>query len=42
MNANFSPDCIIAIDESAVWSDMVGNVTVDTAGTRCTSQINRK
>ena len=30
MKTNFSPDCIIAMDETAVWSDMVGNVTVDT------------
>ena len=29
MKTNFSPDCIIAMDETAVWSDMVGNVTVD-------------
>ena len=34
MKANFSPDCIIAMDETAVWSDMVGNVTVDTTGTK--------
>ena len=34
MKTNFSPDCIIAMDETAVWSDMVGNVTVDTNGTK--------
>ena len=34
MKTNFSPDCIIAMDETAVWSDMVGNVTVDTTGTQ--------
>ena len=34
MRTNFSPDCIIAMDETAVWSDMVGNVTVDTTGTK--------
>ena len=30
MKTNFSPDCIIAIDETAIWFDTVGNVTVDT------------
>ena len=30
MKTNFSPDCIIAMGETAVWSDMVGNMTVDT------------
>ena len=40
VKTNFSPDCTIAMDETAVWSDMVGNVVVDT--TRCTSQINWK
>ena len=34
MKTNFSPDCIIAMGETAVWSDMVGNVTVDTTGTK--------
>ena len=34
MKTNFSPDCIIAMDETTVWSDMVGNVTVDTTGTK--------
>ena len=34
MKTNFSPDCIIAIDETSIWSDMVGNVTVDTTGTK--------
>ena len=34
MKTNFSPDCIIAMDETAVWSDIVGNVTVDTTGTK--------
>ena len=34
MKTNFSPDCIIAMDETAVWSDMVGNVTVDTTRTK--------
>ena len=34
MKINFSPDCIIAMDETDVWSDMVGNVTVDTTGTK--------
>ena len=34
MKANFSPDCIIAMGKTAVWSDMVGNVTVDTTGTK--------
>ena len=34
MKTNFSPDCITAMDETAVWSDMVGNVTVDTTGTK--------
>ena len=33
MKTNFSPDCIIAMDETAVWSNMVGNVTVDITGT---------
>ena len=32
METNFSPDCIIAMDETAVWSDMVGNVTVYATG----------
>ena len=26
MKTNFSPNCIIAMDETAVWSDMVGNI----------------
>ena len=30
MKTNFLPDFIIAMDETAVWSDMVGNMTVDT------------
>ena len=34
IKANFSPDCIIATDETAVWFDMVENVTVDTIGTK--------
>ena len=34
MKRNFSPDIIIAMDETAVWSDMVGNVTVDSTGTK--------
>ena len=34
MKTNFSPGCIIAMDETAFWSDMFGNVTVDTAGTK--------
>ena len=34
METNFSTDCIIAMDETAVCSDMVGNVTVDTTGTK--------
>ena len=34
MKTNFSPDCIIAMDETAVWSDMIGNVTVDATGTK--------
>ena len=34
MKTNFSPDCIIAMGETAVWSDMAGNVTVDTTGTK--------
>ena len=34
MKTNFSPDYIIAMGETAVWSDMVGNVTVDTTGTK--------
>ena len=34
MKTNFSPDCIIAIGETAVWSDMAGNVTVDTTETK--------
>ena len=34
MKTNFSPDCIIAMDETAVWSDMFENVTVDTTGTK--------
>ena len=34
MKTNFSPDRIIAMDETAVWSDIVGNVTVDTTGTK--------
>ena len=33
MNTNFSPDCIIPMEETAVWSDMVWNVTVDTTRT---------
>ena len=27
MKTNYSPDCILAMDETAVWFDMVGNVT---------------
>ena len=34
MKTNFSPDCIIAMDKTAIWSDMVGNVTVNTTGTK--------
>ena len=34
MKTNFSPDCIIAMDETAIWSDMVGNVMVDTTETK--------
>ena len=34
MKTNFSPDCIIAMGKTVVWSGMVGNVTVDTAGTK--------
>ena len=35
IKTNFSPDCIIAMDEAtAVWSDMTGNVTVNTTGTK--------
>ena len=34
MKTNFSSACIIAVDETAIWSDMVGNVAVDTTGTK--------
>ena len=34
MKINFSPDCIIAMDKTAFWSDMSGNVTVDIIGTK--------
>ena len=34
MKRSFSPDCIIAMDKTAVWSDMVGDVTVDTTATK--------
>ena len=34
MKTNVSPDCIIAMDETAVWSDMVGNVTVNATGAK--------
>ena len=34
MKTNFSPDCIIAMDKTAVLSDMVGNVTFDITGTK--------
>ena len=34
MKTNSSPDCIIAMDEIALWSQMVGNVTVNTTGTK--------
>ena len=34
MNTNFSPDCTIAMDKTAFWSDKVGNVTIDTTGTK--------
>ena len=34
MKTTFSPDCIIAMDKTAFWSDMFGNVTVDTTGTK--------
>ena len=34
MKTSFSPDCIIAMDKTAVWSDMVENVTVDTTATK--------
>ena len=34
MKTTFSPDCIIAMNEIAVWSDKVGNVTIDTTETK--------
>ena len=34
MKTNFSPGCIIAMDETAVWSAIVWSVTVDTTGTK--------
>ena len=34
MKTNFSPDCIIAMDKTAILSDMVGNVTFDITGTK--------
>ena len=33
MKRNFSPDCIIAMDETTAWSNIVGNVMVDITGT---------
>ena len=41
MKTNFSSDCIIAMDKTAVWSDMVGNKMVDTTGTKDVP-LNRK
>ena len=29
MTDHYSPKCVIAMDETAVWSDMVGNTTVN-------------
>ena len=29
INCNYSPGSIIAMDETAVWSDMVGNTTIN-------------
>ena len=34
MKTNFSPGCIIAIDKTAFWFDMIGNMTVDTTRTK--------
>ena len=34
MKTNFLPDCIIAMDETAVWSDIVWNVKFSTSGTK--------
>ena len=35
MKTNFSPDCMIAMDKTAILSDMVGNVTTfDITGTK--------
>ena len=34
MKTNFSPNCIIAMEKTAVWSDIVGNMTVNTTGTK--------
>ena len=32
MKENYPPSCVIAMDETAVWSDMVGNTTVNATG----------
>ena len=34
MKENCPPSCVIAMDETAVWSDMVGNTTVNATGSK--------
>ena len=34
MKENYPPSCVIAMDETAVWSDMVGNTTVNATGSK--------
>ena len=39
MKTNFSSDCTIAMDKTAVWSDMVVNKMVDTTGTKDVTKV---
>ena len=34
INCNYAPGSIIAMDETAVWSDMVGNTTINSTGAK--------
>ena len=34
INCNYAPGSIIAMDETAVWSDMVGNTTINSNGAK--------
>ena len=34
INCNYAPDSVIAMDKTAVWSDMVGNTTINSTGAK--------